>query len=69
MTNFFEKVIFSLMIYTVAFIRFILAELLFESKVSVMLEKTLSRSSDSAFFSINDTCSYKINSPDMNTSM
>ena len=58
MTNFLEKMIFILMIYTVAFIRFILAELLFESKISVMLEKALS-----------DTCSYKINSPDMKTSM
>ena len=69
MTNFLEKMIFILMIYTVAFIRFTLAELLFELKISVMLEKALSRPSDSAFFSISDTCSYKINSPDMKTSM
>ena len=69
MTYFVGKMIFSLMVYTLAFVCLFLAELIFETKISFMLKKALSRPPGSALFSISDTCSYKINPPDMKASM
>lgn len=42
MTSFVGKIVFSLRIYTVPFIRFILADLIFKAKI-FMLEKAVSR--------------------------
>ena len=49
MTIYEEQMIFSLGVYTVAFIHFILAELIFEAQISFMLEKAVS-SLDHHFF-------------------
>ena len=68
MTNFRGEMIVSLRIYTVVFIHFILAELIFEAQILFMLEKIVSRLPGSALFSIN-TCAYKINSAGMKASM